>query len=359
MKNLASALLVMFSVSIQPLVGHAAEPAQPAATTTQSSLWRPQTPERYVPIKWVKARGVASFYRAPEGSAFGDYLTIIHLPYAEIKFISSPTPRTELGSGKEPLAGENIKNWGFTRMVVERMKTARPAAKFIWDFPFFNMNLAVTEISLALKASDAEGEYVSSGARPDMDMAKARRLLIINNGAGIGKVMDFDTEPFRTQDDVVVEGFSPDATVPGSATSTARLFVGVRPGGKDLVVYCSRSATVSEASDALLAAGVPVESQVQGDGGGSTTCGYNLPGQYFVEPGRTLPHIMGAFPVKGRGTANADDLRVRNAPNTDGEILRTLKRDTKLVIYEERSGWLRIGEGQEWVSGEYVRKIRV
>lgn len=351
--------LVVMAFQILPSAAQAAEPVATAkSATARTQVWKPQTPEGYMPITWVKARGIASYYKAPEGSAFGDYLTRIHLPYAEIKFISSPTARTELGAGKEPLSGENIKNWGFTRMVVERMKQARPDAKFIWDFPFFNMNLAVTEISLALKASDDGGGYVSSGARPDMDMAKQRRILVVNNAAGIGKVMDFDTEPFRTEDDIVVEGFSPDTTVPGSATSTGRLFVGMRPGGTELVVYCSRGATVAEASAALVAAGVPVQNQVQGDGGGSTTCGYNLTGQYFVEPGRTLPHIMGAFSLRSRGTANADDLRVRSAPSTDGAILRTLKRGTKLPIYEERDGWVRISEKQEWVSGQYVRRVR-
>lgn len=361
MKTIASAFLAIFALALQPFPTHAAEPVTTPSprSAARSQLWKPQTPEGYLPITWVKARGIASYYRAPQGSAFGDYLTRIHLPYAEIKFISSAAPRTELGAGKEPLAGEGVRNWGFARAVVERLKLSRPDAKFIWDFPFFNMNLAVTEISLALKAADDGGEYVSSGARPDMDMEKARRVLIINNATGMAKVMDFDTEPFRAENEIVVEGFGPDTKVPGSATSTGRLFVGVRPGGTEVVVYCSRGATVAEASAALVAAGVPAENQVQGDGGGSTTCGYNLPGQYFVEPGRMLPHIMGAFSLKSRAVSNADDLRVRDAPHAEGKILRTLKRGTKLAIYEEKNGWVRISERQEWVSGQYARRIRM
>lgn len=331
--------------------------AATAAKPVTPATWKPKVPEGYVPITWAKARGVASFIKIPNDGGFLDYLTFIYLPYNQIKFISSSTPRTEWGLSKLPLVDESIKNWAFGRMVVEKAKAANPSAQFMWDVPFFNITIPTTDLSLALKSSDSSSTYKTSGSRPENDVAKARRLLIIDNEAGKGKIIDFEQDAFANEGDQAVEGFSPLSLPSVSSETTARLFLGIRPGGNELVVYCSRSASAAEASSALLAAGVPVENQLHGDGGLSTTCAYNLPGQYFVEPGRSLPHLMAAFPTVGRGKTTTDSLNVRSGAGTTHKVLRRLPLGEKFIIYEEKTGWVRISEKAEWVSTIYVQKI--
>jgi uncharacterized protein YgiM (DUF1202 family) len=105
----------------------------------------------------------------------------------------------------------------------------------------------------------------------------------------------------------------------------------------------------------LLAAGVPVEQQLQADGGGSTACGYNLPGQFFVEPIRSLPVLMGAETILARGTISTDNINVRSGPSTKNTIVTKLAKGTLVRVYEEKNGWYRIGDGQ-WVSKSLVKK---
>ncbi|MBR1763652.1 MAG: SH3 domain-containing protein [Eubacterium sp.] len=46
-------------------------------------------------------------------------------------------------------------------------------------------------------------------------------------------------------------------------------------------------------------------------------------------------------------------LNVRNKPSLKGVIVKTLKRGTKVSVYETKNGWSRIGEN-EWVDSDYL-----
>jgi uncharacterized protein YgiM (DUF1202 family) len=191
-------------------------------------------------------------------------------------------------------------------------------------------------------------------------MAQSRRMLTVNNALGTAAIADFDETVFvnTSTSDQAVEGFSP-ATQKndGPGVATARLFLGVKQGGKELVIYCTRGATVNEASTELTNAGVPVENQMQADGGASATCGYNLPGQYFVEPGRMLPYLMGAMPIAYRGTITIKDLNVRAGAGAKFPVVRTLAKGAPVVVFQEKGGFARISDANEWVSVKYIKKM--
>lgn len=324
--------------------------------SASAATWKPATPPGFTPITWVSGYGIASFIRAPENSGYIDYLTIIHLPSTQIKLVSSPAPRTQKGPAAEPFTSSTAENWSFTRSMVESLKAANQDVRFLWNVPFFNITNLTTDLSLSLKSSDADGAYITSGSRPDNDIAQARRMLIIDNKTGTGKITDFDEAVFVKEGDQAVEGFHPLGDPSVKVAQTERLYLGVRADGSELVVYCSKSASYKEASNALLDAGVPLENQMQADGGGSATCAYNLPGQYFVEPGRALPHVMGAVPVVLRGKTTIDKLNVRSGPGASNKSVRQLPLGTELTAYEEKNGWLRINQENEWVSASYVKK---
>ena len=247
----------------------------------------------------------------------------------------------------------------FERLVAEVAKGTATTSKFVWNAPFFNITNSVTDLSLALKSTVGTTTLITSGSRPAADMAEERRMLIINNQTGSAAIEDFDPVTFVSSSigDQALEGFAPTVAKNDNASgATGRLFLGVSTSSKELVVYCSQQATVQEASDALLAAGVPVEHQLEADGGGSATCGYNLPGQFFVEPARTLPLLMGAVTILERGTATTDGLNVRSGPSTKYSIVAKLTKGEVVRVYEERNGWFRIGDGR-WVSKTLIKKI--
>ena len=182
-------------------------------------------------------------------------------------------------------------------------------------------------------------------------------MLIINNKKGTAIIEDFDAEKFvsSTLGDQALEGFAPTVLKSDSTNGTAaRLFIGISTSSKELVIYCSQQATVDEASEALFAAGVPVESQLEADGGGSAACGYNLPGQYFVEPSRPLPVLMGAITIVARGSATTEGTNVRLGPGTKYTAVRKLKKGDAIIAYEEKNGWYRIGDS-EWVIKTLVK----
>lgn len=312
-------------------------------------------PVGYTQLKWIGEEGITSFMRVPN-SGYIDYVTVIDLNRYHIKLMATTTPRTLEGPGVAPFAS-GTQNWLFPRAIAESIKTGSSEAKFVWNAPFFNVNMSATVLSLGLKSSDAQGEYINSGVRPEPDMAELRRMLIIDNKTNLAKIAPFDATTFVNEGDQAVEGFDPFGSPSSRVEQAARVFVGVRSAGKELVVYCSRSASKDEASNALVAAGVPVDQQIQVDGGGSATCGYNLPGQYFVEPGRNLPHLMGAFPAYAKGTVTIADLNVRSGPSTKDKILRKLPLGATVTIYETKNGWTRIYTG-EWVMSQYVRTVR-
>jgi len=322
--------------------------------TTAATL----NPPGYVELKWVGEPGITSFMRAPQYSGYIDYLTVISLSQNQIKLLSTTTPRIYEGPGIEPFADETTKNWLFPRDVAESIKTANPEAKFVWNAPFFNITMTSTVLSLGLKSSDQEGPYITSGGRPTPDMEENRRMLIIDNKLGTAKILDFDETIFVKEGDQAVEGFDPQGKPSNRDVQAARLYVGIRNNGTELVIYCSKSASSDEAITALKNAGVPVEEQIQLDGGLSATCGYNLPGQYFVEPGRALPHLMAAIPVKPKGTVTIEGLNVRTGPGYNNAAVRKLALGTNVTIFEEKSGWMRISE-TEWVSAQYVKKIKI
>ncbi|HRH23158.1 MAG TPA: SH3 domain-containing protein [Candidatus Magasanikbacteria bacterium] len=322
-----------------------------------AETWNPSAPPEYVPINWVSGTGIKSFINVPENSGYIDYLTIIHLPSAEVKLITSDTPRTLKGPATAPFPEDTAENWSFAKSIVETFKAENPQVKFLWNAPFFNINIPVTELSLGLKSSDAEGAYITSGSRPTSDIEQPRRMLIIDNALGVAKITDFDENIFVKEGDQAVEGFHPLGSPSVKSEQTSRVYLGVRSEGKELLVFCSKSASHEWASEALLNAGVPLENQMQADGGGSATCAYNLPGQYFVEPGRTLPHVMGVLPKLPKGITTIDKLNVRSGPATSNKAIKNLPVGTSVTIYEEKGGWYRISEtGDEWVSAGYVKK---
>jgi len=142
----------------------------PAKTTTKIAPWKAAAPKGYEQIDWAKARGIASFAKAPENNGHVDYLTFIYLPYNEIKIITTNTPRVEFGEARPPF-GENkinfenfdgynteeyndaptlistttintntstiadtttiIKNWAFTKFAVEKSKKNNPDMKIM------------------------------------------------------------------------------------------------------------------------------------------------------------------------------------------------------------------------------------
>lgn len=337
------------------------------------AVWKPVTPDGYKSITWASARGVATFMKAPAANGYLDYLTFVYLPYNQVKFVASSTPKLDWGAPRTPFdifgelnlslvststtttASTTIRDWAFAKMMVENIKDDNPGIKFFWNVPFFNVEIPVTNLSMGLKSEDKNGRYITSGSRPDFDMIQPRRMLIVDNLSGTSSIRNFDGEAFINEGDQAVEGFDPTIAVKG-AGSDARLFLGVKPGGKELVIYCSQGATPMEASAALVLAGVPIENQLQADGGSSATCAYNLPGQYFVEPGRTLPHLMGAQPIVGRGIVTQKSLNVRSGPGAKNKIIKKLDLKTPVIIYESKSGWLRISSNNDWVQASYVKQ---
>jgi rhodanese-related sulfurtransferase len=335
--------------------------ALPLSTQAATATWQTDTPAGYAPISWVKARGIASFIKVPDNGGYIDYLTVIYLPYNQIKLFSSSTPRVAWSAGQAPFDTIlNVQDWAVPKFLAEHAKQDNPDLEFMWNAPFFNSAISPTDLSLALKSEDTTGTYITSGSRPTDDAIQNRKMLLINNQTSLAKITDFDPIQFAASStgDQGVESFAASVTSKGTSSDVARLFIGVKSGGKELVVYCSRGASPQEASDALIAAGVPVENQIQMDGGTSVTCGYNLPGQYFVEPGRNLPYLMGAFPAYPQGTITLETINVRSGPGTANKIVDHLKKGDIIKIYEEKSGWYRIDKAeQKWVTGQYVKKM--
>jgi len=316
------------------------------------------SPLGYTALEWVGGSGIKTFMKAPKSAGYIDFITTIDLTQNQIKLVSTSTPRIDGGAPALPfVASTTTENWLFTRSFVESLKANNPEVKFLWDAPFFNVTMTATTLSLGLKSSDAEGDYISSGSRPTPDMEQARRMLIIDNKTNTAKIVDFDADTFVHVGDQAVEGFDPLGTPSSKADQAARVFLGVRNEGKELLVYCSNSASKEEASNALIDAGVLLANQIQVDGGGSATCAYNLPGQYFVEPNRALPHIMGAIPFLGKGTITINNLNVRTGPGVSNLAVRKLALGTTVSMYEIKDGWVRISD-TEWVSISYVKKVK-
>jgi hypothetical protein len=266
------------------------------------------------------------------------------------------TPKTV--TNNNAVDNNGFHNFAFARFVAESGKSVNSDAKFIWNAPFFNINLPTSDLSLALKTTVGGNPFISSGSRPDFDMANARKMLLINNRTGKANIQDFDADIFvgTTSGDQGLEGFAPNvAKSDGGNGRTARLFIGVMPNKQEVVIYCSQYATVAEASNALGMAGVPVENQMEADGGGSASCGYNLPGQYFVEPNRTLPLMMGAMTIITRGTPTTDGLNVRTGPAAKYAVVRKLNKTESVRVFAEKNGWYRIGVG-EWVLKSLIKK---
>ncbi len=313
------------------------------------------TPTDYTPITWAKAAGIHSYFKAPSGNGYGDYLTVINLATTQIKLVASSTPRQDWGAGNAPLNSDDVHNWAFSRLVAEQAKALNPDAKFFWNAPFFNVTLPITDLSLSLKSADTTSTYITSGSRPAGDIAQIRRMLIIDNKTNTAAISDFNETTLINDGDQAVEGFGPLVT-PGGTTVTSRLFLGTRNSGKELVVYCSSGASPQEASQALTDAGVAEQNQLQLDGGGSATCGYNLPGQYFVEPGRTLPHLMAVFPYTYKATASTNDINVRTGPSTKYSVARRLKKGEIIYVAEVKNGWARVLNTNEWILASLLKK---
>ncbi len=369
MKKIYLGLLIIFALSAVPAM---AAPAAPAKTA-----WKPATPAGYSPITWAAAPGIASFYKAPADNGAIDFLTRIYLPQNQINFILSTSTPLDIGSndpsfssgtatsGLPVIAPANaaatdigaFQNLSFRRLVAETAKAIDPSIKFLWDVSFFNMKSPFTDLSMATKYTIGTSTFISSGSRSIPDLALARRMLIINNKIGTSSIKDFDSAVFTNpkSGDQAVEGFAP--TIAKSDTAgggAARLFLGVSNNGQELVIYCSQLATVKEASDALAAAGVSIDHQLEADGGGSASCGYNLPGQFFVEPSRSLPLLMGAKTIVARGVVTAKTMNVRSGPGTKYPIVTHLTKGAAIQALEDKNGWYRIGPG-EWAIKTLIK----
>jgi rhodanese-related sulfurtransferase len=336
--------------------------AKTAASATKTT-YKAQTPDGYIPITWASASGIASFFKMPDNSGSIDYLTRIYLPQNQINFIIATSTPVNLN-----LASSNYDstsqaqnnttsdisaypNLSFERLGAETAKTIKPSIKFLWDAPFFNMKTISSDLSMAAKYSVGTSTTITSGSRSVPDMALSRRMLVINNETGKAVIKDFNSAFFidNKNGDLAIEGFAPTVAKSDNASAAAsRLFLGVSDDNKELIVYCSKLATVGEASNALTNAGIPPDHQLQADGGGSAACGYNMPGQFFVEPIRTLPLLMGAETIAARVIVKTDILNVRSGPSTKNSIVNKLKKGSTIRAYEEKNGWYKIGDGQ-WV----------
>jgi len=375
MKKYFSFLLIVVALVVAPTLA-----AAKTATVAATKAWKPVAPKGYSPIDWAKAPGIASYYEAPSDNGAIDFLTRIYLPQNAIGFILSVDPTANQAApaaninasvpvaptATAPGATINVDtstapvvpnptdmsvypNLSFSRLVAEAAKAIDPSFKFIWDAAFFNMRPVSSDLSMAVKFTGGGATAVSSGSRSDADMSLPRRMLLIDNKTGKASIQDFDAAVFADpkSGDQAIEGFTPAVVKTDGPTGAAsRLFVGVSNDGKELTVYCSQSATVKEASDALAAAGASIDHQLEADGGASAACGYNLPGQFFVEPTRTLPLMMGAKTIVKRGVVAGASLNVRSGPGTKYPIVAKLAKNDPVIAYGELSGWYRIGDGQ-------------
>lgn len=312
-------------------------------------------PEKYIPLHWVKESGIETYMKVPENAGVIDYVTVIQLQNNEVVLVSSSTPRIYEGPAIAPFQNTDAQNWLFPRSHAEVMKQSSVEAKFVWNAPFFNIDMPNTVLSLGLKSVDAQGKYISTGGRPQNDMVEKRKMLLIDNASKTAKILDFDESIFVSEGDQGVEGFDPFGSPSNKAGLAARVFIGVRAGGKELIIYCSRNASKEEASAALVAFGVSESEQIQLDGGGSATCGYNLPGQYFVEPGRALPHLMAALPRKPVGKVTLLQLNVRSGAGSTFAVTRKISKGEQVTLFEQKNGWYRISSN-EWVSSQYIEK---
>lgn len=333
--------------------------------------WKALTPSGYAPITWAQAPGVATFYKAPTGNGTMDFLTRIYLPQNTIGPVISGEP-IDNGSADSNFipdrqaqvpdpseVNEIIKNFAYTRVPAEAIKKISSEVKFVWDAPFFNMGKDVSDLSLAMKYVANGKTLVTSGTRSDADLVHERRMLLVDNKTGKAAVAPFDSIGFLDKAyDFALEGFAPTTPKTSDGDATGRLFLGVLSDGKELIVYCSRQATAKEASRALVDAGVAPANQLQVDGGGSTACGYNLPGQFFVEPSRTLPLVMGASTLVARGTITTQDTNARSGPSTKDKIITKLNKGAAVLVREEKNGWYRIGDGM-WVKKTLVKNIDI
>jgi len=361
MKKLFTLVLVIVSLAATPAFAAAKKtvaPAKPAA-------WKAVAPAGYSPISWASAPGVASFFKPPADSGAIDYLTRINLRQNLVNFIVSPdaapvaktpaAPDTVTGATTGEIAA--YPDLSFKRLGAEASKAIDPAIKFIWDAPFFNMGAVMSDLSMAVKYTAGGKTVVSAGTRSAADMALPRRMLLVNNKTGKAMIQDFDQAMFTDPilGDLALEGFSPAVVkTDGPTAAASRLFVGVSNDGQELSIYCSQAATVNEASNALVAAGVAPEHVLEADGGGSAACGYNLPGQFFVEPTRTLPLLMGAKNILKRSNITSSTANVRSGPGTKYPIVSKLAKGDEVTALGELSGWYRIGDGQ-WVIKTLVK----
>ena len=335
------------------------------------AAYKPSLPTDFTPITWASAPGINSFFKAPKDNGTIDFITRIYLPQNQINFIISKNAPTDLGltginknTDTAPFGNEiipenkninNFHNLSFERITAESSKSIDPSIKFIWDAQFFNMKTGSSDLSMAVKYSDENKTTIVSGSRSVSDIAKERRMLIINNKTGKATIQDFNSVKFVDDGDQALEGFLPTLEKSDNVgTAASRLFLGVSDDGQELVIYCSQLATVKDASNALVSAGIKLENQLQADGGGSATCGYNLPGQYFVEPTRTLPLLMGAKTILFRGKITVKIANVRSDPSTKNKAVTQLSKDTEVQAFEEKNGWYRIGEGK-WILKSLVK----
>ena len=76
----------------------------------------------------------------------------------------------------------------------------------------------------------------------------------------------------------------------------------------------------------------------------------------FIHPDYVLQgegaEIAAREEIRDRAEVTAEKLFVRAAPSTDAEILGSVLKNERYVVFEEKDGWYRMDEG--WISGEYA-----
>lgn len=55
------------------------------------------------------------------------------------------------------------------------------------------------------------------------------------------------------------------------------------------------------------------------------------------------------------GVVTGDDVNVRSGPGTSNDVVDSMNTDQAVEVFEEQSGWVRIGEGR-WMSADFVRR---
>lgn len=253
-----------------------------------ASTWNPDPPTGFEELPNLREKGLRVYW-AP--STYPDYLAYINL--REVRLASVLFEDKPQAKGQSPVPFNEFSSLLFPRGSVNDAERKVANGIFFFNTAFNNGDQKVdpTEISFSLKS----GSVRTGGTRPMINDGQQKFMLVIHNDLSVAKVVPSDVAILRGDaGDQIVEGLGPLEVPPGTPQYAARVMVGVRPGGTEVVIYCSASASHDDAKLVLDAASVPADARVQLDGGSSATCGKR--GIYFPYSPRRLPAFMVAVP---------------------------------------------------------------